>query len=89
MHCHVLVVATKIPVRLSLAQNPVSEFKCGADMVLEQCHTHNNGSIACPQTCEDLDPDQDGDCERYALLACQPQTRMNYSFGQATVNFVL
>lgn len=51
------------------------EFKCGADMILEQCHTHKNGSVACPQTCEDLDPDQKGDCERYALQAYQPQTR--------------
>lgn len=38
-------------------------FSCGADMVLEQCHRLNNGSLSCPQTCEDLDPTE-GDCER-------------------------
>lgn len=32
-------------------------------MVLEQCHRLNNGSLSCPQTCEDLDPTE-GDCER-------------------------
>ena len=44
-------------INLSLA------FSCGADMVLEQCHRLNNGSLNCPQTCEDLDPTE-GDCER-------------------------
>ena len=44
-------------INLSLA------FSCGADMVLEQCHRLNNGSLSCPQTCEDLDPTE-GDCER-------------------------
>lgn len=32
-------------------------------MVLEQCHRLTNGSLSCPQTCEDLDPTE-GDCER-------------------------
>ena len=34
-------------------------------MVLEQCHRDGNGSLQCPQTCEDLDP-EDGElsCKR-------------------------
>ena len=49
---------------LNEAQNDVPDFKCEADMKLEQCHRHNNGSLACPQTCEDLNPEQEGDCRR-------------------------
>lgn len=49
---------------LNKARNDVLDYQCGADMKLEQCHRHNNGSLACPQTCEDLNPDQDGDCRR-------------------------
>ena len=70
----------QIVFRLSPVQHLVSEFKCGADMILEQCHTHQNGSVACPQTCEDLDPEQERDCERYAPIACQPLTHLNESF---------
>ena len=41
------------------------DFSGSADMVLEQCHRDGNGSLECPQTCEDLDP-EDGElsCKR-------------------------
>lgn len=41
------------------------DFSGSADMVLEQCHRDGNGSLQCPQTCEDLDP-EDGElsCKR-------------------------
>ena len=56
------------------------DFSASADMVLEQCHRDGNGSLQCPQTCEDLDP-EDGElfCKR-----CSGCLKIAQSFSLAS-----
>ena len=58
------------------------DFSASADMVLEQCHRDGNGSLQCPQTCEDLDP-EDGElfCKR-----CSGCLKIAQSFSLAPIS---